>query len=115
MNTRLFAGHERAIADWLAPGLAAAAGAAEDEVLSWGPRDVAIHVRVGDILWGHHPAYRPLPMSFYRAALRAVALSLPPEESHDAAGGGNTPDAEHAARHRQHTRADLSSELASAE
>lgn len=93
MNTRLFAGHERAIADWLAPGLAAAGAAgatgSEDAVLSWGPRDVAIHVRVGDILWGHHPAYRPLPMSFYRAALRAVALSLPPEESRGAAGGAS--------------------------
>jgi hypothetical protein len=33
---------------------------------------VAIHVRLGDILWGTHAAYRPLPMSFYRKALEVI-------------------------------------------
>ena len=74
MNTRLWAGREGEVAAWLRPGLdaASAAGAAP----LWGPRDVAIHVRVGDILWGHHAAYRPLPLSFYRAALAEVAARL---------------------------------------
>jgi hypothetical protein len=74
MNTRLWAGREGEVAAWLRPGLDATLGAAVvAAVPPWDPADVAIHVRVGDILWGHHAAYRPLPMSFYRAALAAVA------------------------------------------
>jgi hypothetical protein len=44
--------------------------------LYFGPADVAIHVRLGDILWGHHAAYRPLPASFYRGALHAIGARL---------------------------------------
>lgn len=97
MNTALFCGMERSIKSWLTPSLevalrAARAAAAplesdasrithaDDPMLSgWRKSDVAIHVRLGDILWGHHAAYRPLPMSFYRAALGALP------------GGGTTP------------------------
>jgi hypothetical protein len=50
-------------------------------------RDVAVHVRLGDILWGHHCAYRPLPMSFYRRALVEVGRRLPPAQG-EAPGGG---------------------------
>jgi hypothetical protein len=42
------------------------------EKLSREAGTVAIHVRLGDILLGHNPAYRPLPMSFYWVALRAI-------------------------------------------
>lgn len=106
MNTCLFVGHERTIAEWLRPSLdqslvelqarhTASAGskggasgtslsgaaASTAPVLEWQPNDVAIHVRLGDILWGHHCAYRPLPVSFFVAALQAVAQRL---------GGGRT-------------------------
>jgi hypothetical protein len=104
MNTCLFVGHERTIAAWLRPSLdhslaelqarhalsagsksvasddgatsGAASAASAAPVLMWQPNDVAIHVRLGDILWGHHCAYRPLPVSFFVAALQAVAQRL---------------------------------------
>ena len=34
--------------------------------------DIVIHVRLGDILWGHHAAYRPLPISFYLTSLDTI-------------------------------------------
>jgi len=34
--------------------------------------DIVIHVRLGDILWGHHAAYRPLPISFYLTSLDKI-------------------------------------------
>jgi hypothetical protein len=71
MNAALFAPHDATIAAWLRPGLDAVVRAAP-AAFAWGPADVAVHVRVGDILWGHHAAYRPLPLSFYRAALQRV-------------------------------------------
>lgn len=80
MNTRLFAGLEEEIGGWLRPCLDAAAAAAggggDRPVLKWGPCDVAIHLRLGDILWGHHVAYRPLPCSYYRQALTVIAQRL---------------------------------------
>jgi hypothetical protein len=109
MNTCLFVGHERTIAGWLRPSLdqslvelqarhaaargskgsatgdsstsGAASAASAAPVLEWQPNDVAIHVRLGDILWGHHCAYRPLPVSFFVAALQTVSQRL---------GGGRT-------------------------
>lgn len=86
LDTTLFAGCEGEIAGWLRPGLDAAAEAATVAAdsagdASWGPRDVAVHIRVGDILWGHHTAYRPLPMSFYQSALHTVAAQLPAPKS----------------------------------
>jgi hypothetical protein len=59
-----------------APAAADPADADSAPLLDFGPADVAIHVRLGDILWGHHAAYRPLPMSFYRAALHAIGARL---------------------------------------
>eukprot|EP01138_Halocafeteria_seosinensis_P007415 gb/GECG01007580.1/.p1 GENE.gb/GECG01007580.1/~~gb/GECG01007580.1/.p1 ORF type:complete len:478 (+),score=37.43 gb/GECG01007580.1/:1-1434(+) len=41
--------------------------------------ELVIHVRLGDILWGHHAAYRPLPFSFYREAIATFSGSLPPK------------------------------------
>ena len=77
MNTRLLAGFEAQVAGWLRPCLDALPPPPPAAALpAWGPRDVAIHVRLGDILWGHHAAYRPLPMAFYWAALQAVAARL---------------------------------------
>ena len=75
MDTRMFAGSEGAIAGWLRPSLDAAAAAwrASGDAIDWQPRDVAIHLRVGDIIWGHHAAYRPLPMGFYAPVLRRLA------------------------------------------
>ena len=75
INSRLFCGREGVLRGWLAAAMradAAAAGAAA-AAIAWAPTDVAVHVRLGDIVWGHHAAYRPLPMSYYAAALRAVA------------------------------------------
>lgn len=72
MNASLFAPHDATIAEWLRPGLDAAAVRAGASAFAWRPQDVAVHVRVGDILWGHHAAYRPLPVSFYRSALARV-------------------------------------------
>ena len=40
------------------------------KLVVWGPHDVAVHVRLGDILHGYHAAYRPLPMTFYRSFYR---------------------------------------------
>jgi len=95
MNTCLFAGEEAAVAAWLQPSLAAAQlhelrrhPAAPMLAARWSPRDVAVHVRLGDILWGHHCAYRPLPVSFYRAALAAVAQRLRAEDAAVGGGGG---------------------------
>jgi hypothetical protein len=75
-NTSLFVGLESEVRGWVSPCLALepggspghAPGSARDSVAtgSWGPNDVAIHVRLGDILHAHHAAYRPLPLSFYR-------------------------------------------------
>lgn len=68
-----------------AEGNAAAQAAAKDNlqslqrkqpVLQWQPNDVAVHVRLGDIFHGVHAAYRPLPLSFYKQALQAVADRL---------------------------------------
>jgi len=80
MDARALAPHDADVARWLRPALDAAArdaaGAAHargGRGAPWAPGDVAVHVRAGDILWGHHAAYRPLPVSFYRAALAAVA------------------------------------------
>jgi len=81
MNTRLFAGSEAQLAQWLRPSLAAAAAAAaQSGQEEWGADDVAIHVRSGDILWGHHAAYSPLPLSFYRAALLHIAQKRAAEQ-----------------------------------
>jgi hypothetical protein len=79
MNTRLFAGMEGEIGGWLRPCLDAAAACATGgghPSPAWGPCDVAIHLRLGDILWGHHVAYRPLPCSYFRQALTAIAQRL---------------------------------------
>ena len=38
-------------------------------MLAFNPTDICIHVRLGDILWGAHAAYRPLPMSYYRQSI----------------------------------------------
>lgn len=46
-------------------------------------RTVVIHVRLGDILWGHHGAYRPLPMSYYRQALAAIRAAAAAQEEED--------------------------------
>jgi hypothetical protein len=89
MNTRQFAGFEATVAGWFRPSLdalllqAGAGAAASPAVPDWRPGDVAVHVRVGDILWGHHAAYRPLPMEFYWGALRSIAA-----RQGGAAGGG---------------------------
>lgn len=48
-------------------------------VVSLEPDDVVMHVRLGDILTGWHAAYRPLPLSFYRAALQHFEVSVPPQ------------------------------------
>jgi hypothetical protein len=66
-NSGLFLGFEAEVFRWIAPCLRPDAAF----WMRWEPRDVAIHVRLGDILHGHHAAYRPLPMSFYRLALLA--------------------------------------------
>ena len=70
-DSGLFVGAEGQVRAWMEPCLlpsaakrASAAVAAPGWV--WGPSDVAIHVRLGDILNCHHAAYRPLPMSFYK-------------------------------------------------
>lgn len=99
MNTQQYIGFESVIAGWLRPsveaiisdltngklqsaptaapttqpGIRTATGTASVLILSCtSPHDVAIHVRLGDILWGAHAAYRPLPMSFYRSALDII-------------------------------------------
>jgi hypothetical protein len=81
MNTRLYAGVEPLVAAWLRPSVDDFVG---DDVGAMDPAspsssdaggggdDLSIHVRLGDILWGAHAAYRPLPMSFYRAAVDRV-------------------------------------------
>ena len=77
LNTEMLAGYEAAVRRWLRPTLDAAATALPSGTLrTWAPSDVVLHVRLGDILWGHHAAYRPLPFSFYRAALHAIASRL---------------------------------------
>lgn len=85
LNTEMLTGFEGYIGSWLRPSLAATAAkyfgrGAESRlpIGDWQPNDVAIHVRLGDILWGHHAAYRPLPCSFYREALGAIATRLSP-------------------------------------
>ena len=77
MDTRLFAGSESAIASWLRPALVSSEVARRGQAgtATPGPHDVAVHLRVGDIIWGIHSAYRPLPMSFYSTALRAIAAA----------------------------------------
>lgn len=65
----------RQVRSWIAPCLLpppsplpepSLASTGESTRAVWGPHDVAVHVRLGDILHGYHAAYRPLPMSFYR-------------------------------------------------
>ena len=71
VDTRRLLGRQAAAAFWLTPGLTPRVAAAAADC-AWSCTDVAVHLRLGDILWGHHAAYRPLPLSFYAAALRAV-------------------------------------------
>jgi hypothetical protein len=110
MSVAWFVGWEGLVAAWLRPSLQRATQvqveaaeergtAAEDAppssvssspLLSFGPRDVALHVRVGDIAWGVHAAYAPLPHSFYRRALALIAqgLEVNPRVSGGAEGHG---------------------------
>jgi len=79
MNTSLFIGWEVVIGGWLRPCLEFGPKSglrlqnSAKQFFSWGDLDVAVHIRLGDILWGHHTSYRPLPLSFYRSALKAIA------------------------------------------
>lgn len=93
LNSSLFVGHERELRRLLSVGLVAAnAGNGGKQQQEFSARDVAIHVRLGDILWGHHCAYRPLPMSFYVKALKRIADTLPaPLRRASASGGATTP------------------------
>jgi hypothetical protein len=102
LDMRMLAGSEGEVTSWLAPGvgaataklLAAGSGGASDGAhhAGWGPSDVAVHVRAGDILWGHHAAYRPLPLSFYRDALHIAAARLAAgAAADDARGDRGTP------------------------
>ena len=89
MDARALKAHDADLREWFRPALDYALAEAKghvaatlqslslgDMAVEWGARDVAVHVRLGDILWGHHAAYRPLPLSFYRNALKAVAKRL---------------------------------------
>ena len=85
MNASLFAPHDATIANWLRPGLDAVLRARDSASLpDWRPQDVAVHVRVGDIMWGHHAAYRPLPVSFYRNALARIPAYAASLGTHEA-------------------------------
>jgi Glycosyl transferase family 11 len=77
LNTSLFVGKETEIRRLLKRSLEKASSALGATAQpSFASNDVAIHVRLGDILWGHHCAYRPLPVSFYLRALKEIAASL---------------------------------------
>lgn len=45
---------------------------AREGIVQFEPTDICIHVRLGDILWGAHASYRPLPMSFYRQSIDRI-------------------------------------------
>lgn len=108
MNTRTMAGFESLVKAWLLPSFYSNLSALSEKlnrplsatgtsnklnvsasddtatvakpVLSFGPHDIVFHVRLGDILWGHHGAYRPLPLSFYKASVRSIQLQWLKEE-----------------------------------
>jgi hypothetical protein len=115
MNTRAWAGHECEIAQWFLPSVRAA----REEILTQatittnsarlkeehaalsavcaetksneGRGEVMVHVRVGDILWGHHGAYRPLPMSFYKNALETIEAFERDDDNDDAGASAVAP------------------------
>jgi len=75
MNTQLYS-HEvmhEIVNQWLWPSVQAWRNKQGIDTSS--SSEIVIHVRLGDILWGHHAAYRPLPISFYLTAIDHIYTS----------------------------------------
>lgn len=76
MNTQLYS-HElmrEIVNQWLWPSVQAWRNK-QSTSIDTSFSDIVIHVRLGDILWGHHAAYRPLPISFYLTAIDHIYTS----------------------------------------
>jgi hypothetical protein len=75
MNTKLYSRElmHNIVNNWLWPSVylwrKKRINQEKGKTLDLSSSDIVIHIRLGDILWGHHAAYRPLPITFYLSAI----------------------------------------------